>query len=440
MSMHSIRRALLIIPLLLGILAGCQETTAPASYPKLQFAQGDNGIWTVNTLDDHSDNSCDDTDCTLREAVFFAGSGGTIRFDASFAGQTMVLSSAIVLPDQDFSIVGPDDGITISGNNSTALFYAPSSGSIELRNLTLTGADGGVVGTGHGAAIINGGADLRITHTTIANNLGVGLYQVGGSTFSLNNTISGNGDGIAFSGGDAEFEHTTIVNNTGAGIEYLGGLSLYNTVIANNGVDCDPAPGSQPDFIEGVNLDSDGTCLLRSGVDLIGQDPALGPLADNGGPNYTHAVPFGSVVDDAAGCFWNLDQRYVSRPQGASCEIGAYERIPVSVALAMGASGTVNPNDGSVTVTGTLTCTSALAVDLDITVTQYQMVRRVRVPITSTTTVTVGCNGAANWSATVAPPSAHSFVNGSALVSAVAANSDNAGQASRTVKLFWAKK
>ena len=64
-------------------------------------------------------------------------------------------------------------------------------------------------------------------------------------------------------------------------------------------------------------------------------DPKLGPLQANGGPTQTMALGAGSAARDAADdaiCAAppvnNLDQRGVARPQGAHCDIGAYEAKP----------------------------------------------------------------------------------------------------------------
>jgi hypothetical protein len=54
----------------------------------------------------------------------------------------------------------------------------------------------------------------------------------------------------------------------------------------------------------------------------------LGPLQDNGGSTVTHALLPGSPAIDAGDptrCR-GTDQRGVPRPQGAECDIGAFER------------------------------------------------------------------------------------------------------------------
>jgi hypothetical protein len=80
---------------------------------------------------------------------------------------------------------------------------------------------------------------------------------------------------------------------------------------------------------DGHNLDSDGSCFLTATGDLPKRNPLLGPLAFNGGPTETEALLAGSPAIDAGaadGCP-QYDQRGVVRPQGAGCDIGAYERV-----------------------------------------------------------------------------------------------------------------
>jgi hypothetical protein len=81
---------------------------------------------------------------------------------------------------------------------------------------------------------------------------------------------------------------------------------------------------------EGYNLfgSADGCDLYGSltGV-LIGVDPIIDPLGDNGGPTPTHALLTDSPAIDAGGGCSSVDQRGVVRPKPAAgqCDMGAYE-------------------------------------------------------------------------------------------------------------------
>ena len=69
---------------------------------------------------------------------------------------------------------------------------------------------------------------------------------------------------------------------------------------------------------------------------LIGVNPQLGPLADNGGKTHTRALPIGSPAIDAgppACSGLTTDQRGYPRPDDGDmsgtdeCDIGAYELV-----------------------------------------------------------------------------------------------------------------
>ena len=71
-------------------------------------------------------------------------------------------------------------------------------------------------------------------------------------------------------------------------------------------------------------------CVVQGGYEGTGNtdaDPKLGPLADNGGPAWTHALLAGSSAQGAGTSTGapGTDQRGISRPRGPKYDIGAYE-------------------------------------------------------------------------------------------------------------------
>ena len=195
---------------------------------------------------------------------------------------------------------------------------------------------------GNGGGIYINGIQLTMTGSTVSGNAsddGAGVYMNGNNLTMTNCTISGNtgsgngdGAGLFHIGSIAVVTDTTIANNTaanlGGGIENLGtSLTLTNTIVANNSApgsaNCD---GTVTDG--GTNLQFPGTTC---GATIPSADPLLSPLADNGGPTQTMAIGPGSPAIDAGttGCPPTpaADQRGVARPQGAGCDIGAYELL-----------------------------------------------------------------------------------------------------------------
>ena len=123
---------------------------------------------------------------------------------------------------------------------------------------------------------------------------------------------------IAFIGARAGTQIAKIGDST---------LALSNTIIGpGSGANCFFEPGTPPiESLDG-NLDTGATCGLHRIHDLHNTDPLLLPLAGAGGPP-THPLSPGSPAIDAgvAPHCPRTDQRGVARPQGAACDIGAYE-------------------------------------------------------------------------------------------------------------------
>jgi parallel beta-helix repeat protein/predicted outer membrane repeat protein len=185
-----------------------------------------------------------------------------------------------------------------------------------------------------GGGLYNAGK-LTLHRNTVADNnastFGGGIYVVStGQLTMTNSTVSSNlalwGGGVANSG-LSTVNNSTLSDNSasfGAGLRNnsSGELYLSNSIIANSqvGVDCS---NHDDGTITGIsNLVETGNCSPK-----FSDDPLLETLADNGGLTWTQAIPIDSPATNNgnnATCE-ATDQRGVSRPQGGSCDIGAYE-------------------------------------------------------------------------------------------------------------------
>lgn len=250
----------------------------------------------------------------------------------------------------------------ISGNTSQVGGGGVSNdGAATFTNTNITGNGAGT----RGGAVFNGSPSSasKFTNSTISGNTaqaeGGGLFNsVGAGADLMNSTVSGNranSSGGGLQGGTATLSNVTITanvadldaNSTGDG----GGvaattLSVRNSIIAGN-TDASPPPAAvTPDCSATVNsqgynlIGNDTGCTVAVGPgDKIGTgaapiDPGLGLLANNGGPTPTHALLATSPAriggsptapggpGDACTA---RDQRGVPRPQGARCDVGAYE-------------------------------------------------------------------------------------------------------------------
>ena len=236
-------------------------------------------------------------------------------------GGTLTLTDSIITGNTGAN--GGDGGIS-------------NSGTLRLTNVSVSGNAGD-----NGGGIVNGGT-LTATNVTIDGNTasqGGGLYNGYGGTATLTNvTVSGNvaddlGGGIC-NRGTLALANTTMSGNSRTAIRNFATTTLANTIVANSAIDnCVGAITSG-----GHNLDSGDTCGLDGAGDLANTDPQLGPLQDNGGPTFTHALLEGSPAVDAGdntGCP-GTDQRGAARPVdgngdgSAVCDIGAYESEAVA--------------------------------------------------------------------------------------------------------------
>ena len=239
---------------------------------------------------------------------------------------------------------------------------ACSGGTIAITDSTFHSNEASSV-AGDGGAIFDCGSGSSIAQSTFSGN---SASHHGGAIFTdsdtepftvTNSTFYGNsspnGGGIANYGGLIVIHSTFSHNNSSSGGAIrngLGGvLSLRNSILANStgGVDCIKSDGT-PAIENTSNLiETTGTGFESCGTSLLSSDPLLGALASNGGPTMTMAItsasPAFNAVQNCSSA--STDQRGVSRPQGAACDLGAYE-LETS-AVAPGAAILVSPSGSS---------------------------------------------------------------------------------------------
>ena len=325
-------------------------------------------------------NTADGGAGSLRKALGIVAVDGTVHFAAALAGQKITLLSGPLTLAKNVTIDGSAAaGLTISGNHSDRVFIVNPGTTATLSRLTVADGygwqvAGGILNNGSltldhvavtgntmatnagdfwqgGGGIYNGrGATLNLIDSSVTGNQarwsGGGLYSFFNTTTNIvRSTISGNrstgwhGGAIFHTDGAMEIASSTVANNIGPdwapSAIFVGSfnpavpsLELTNTIVTgNHWYACEQhAAGTVHLTSGGHNLVQDGSCSPAAS-DLIAGDSRIGPLADNGGPTWTHALLPGSPALDAADdtVCPATDQRGIARPQGPHCDIGSYE-------------------------------------------------------------------------------------------------------------------
>ncbi len=223
--------------------------------------------------------------------------------------------------------------------------YVPNGGALSIvrssieSNSATGGNGGGVLGDPGSSVSVYSAAIISNT----ASSNGGGVYSSGATTLT-DSTISGNtanpgGGGVAANSGVISLSFVTVANNTstsnGGGVYAAGGtITAQNTIVAaNNG------PAGSPNCSGTLNsgdynlIGSTTGCVFAAAAHDQIASITLGALGFNGGYTLNQALTVGSpAVDkanpactDAAGNPVTADQRGASRPQGAACDIGAFE-------------------------------------------------------------------------------------------------------------------
>ena len=316
---------------------------------------------------------------------------GVIVFDASLEGDTITLDAPLQA-QRPVEIIGPAKGITLSGNDQHRVIN--SGTSLALRNVTLTKgyAD-------FGSAVV--APSLSLNNTTVQDNRGAGSALAAQNSLRIvNSTISRNvvGKPAVEYGSLAQvtIDNSTIAYNApAAGLGpsgYPGAymqVTLRNSILASNGSPLQNCATYAGFVYQGTNVVNDWSC---ADVAITPSDPQLMPLARNGGPNMTHAIPHTSpAYNTGVNCSQTTDQRYVARD--AKCDVGAFEFNDLTkVTITIDPTVRLDTAVGYALLTGTMKCTRDETIPLALELHQDQKVGKVVVDVHSAATTQIACS------------------------------------------------
>jgi CSLREA domain-containing protein len=343
---------------LLSAMSGSAWASDPIPHPEFDWdlPQTESATHVVDSfLDEPDGDLADDVcstssgDCTLRAAIEQANArdqGDTVLLPASGGVYTLTLGSSLVVTTPLTIRTAQPAAATIIDGNGNGPVLDVSAPAVTVSGVMIRNGQGGVVN--------QDASQLTLINSTIADNTISGLLNGNGTLTLINSTVSGNsGGGITnLVTGTVNLVNTTIVSNTavaGGGVSNTDGGTVVtrgSLIAGNSSSPLQPSPDcAGPIVSQGYNLlgNNTGCNFIPSGAtDQVGTgasplNPGLGPLRDNGGPSFTHALSEGSpAIDqgdpdgcrDQQGLPLETDQRGVARPQGVECDIGAFE-LPV---------------------------------------------------------------------------------------------------------------
>ncbi len=295
-----------------------------------------------------------------------SGRGGNIENDIEHPASSLTIINCLITGGTASDYGGGIDSFggsltlrstTLSGNHAISGGGAWVGGegvAVTIENSTFNGNSTSGSGGALNIELLEG--SVLVTGTTFSGNQAqtdagaiVGSVSKGSATIA-NSTIFGNssakngGGGLVLNSSEGTIlvEASTISGNHSTGSGAKGGgvlvdsehpIRLEDTIVAGNSADGGGGDLEGP-FNAAFSLfgNPTGATLTETvaGSNLLGVDPQLGPLQNNGGPTETMAITASSpAVNNGAGAL-GTDQRGQARPV-------LYPGIPISAAA--GANG-----------------------------------------------------------------------------------------------------
>jgi predicted outer membrane repeat protein len=204
-------------------------------------------------------SSADQGSGSLRQAVYDAQSGDTIKFDGSLSNQKITLSSGLWL-NKSLAFDGADaPNLTISGGNKTNIFWmggVDQKLSLSVKNLTM--ADSYYDAAAGGAIWAQDNSTIDIDNVNFTGNVsdGAAVHAQQGSFITVNHSNFDHNDGASisdkeyatgaislFAFGELKVSNSTFTNNKGfnGGAIHVTSSDLYveNSIFTGN----DSTPG-----------------------------------------------------------------------------------------------------------------------------------------------------------------------------------------------------
>jgi len=324
---------------------GALVAVGPQTWPAL--AAGNRYVATTGS-DGGNDCSNPGSPCaTIQHAISQSASGDVINLGPGKYVENVTVNQNVTIQG------GPTTGSTVDGNQTGSVFTVNDTITATLSMLTITNGNAGDAAGNQGGGIQNNGT-LTVVQSTINGNtattgestgLGGGIFNHFSAALTvINSTISGNsatasgfGGGLFnVEGATATLVNVTINGNTagpgrGGGLTNapFGTLNFTNTIISSSSAGSGDCVNFGAIGTNSHNLVQDGGCSPA-----VSGNPKLGPLQNNGGPTFTHALMAGSPAIDAGDDailgspnFLTTEQRGPGFPRKANLhvDIGAFE-------------------------------------------------------------------------------------------------------------------